>query len=63
MKIPCPICKKMTDTQGNLYKPFCSERCKLADLGAWFDEDYTIKGQSEPFSQTYSPTNEEMLKE
>ncbi len=37
----CPICKKevaFTDP----FMPFCSERCKLIDLGAWADEKYVI---------------------
>lgn len=29
------------------YLPFCSERCKLVDLGAWLDEEYRI---SEPLA-------------
>jgi endogenous inhibitor of DNA gyrase (YacG/DUF329 family) len=26
----------------NPYRPFCSERCKLADLGRWLNEDYRL---------------------
>ena len=42
----CPICKKPveqpteTDPQSNF--PFCSERCKLIDLGRWLDGNYQI---------------------
>lgn len=28
--------------EGNSYRPFCSERCRLIDLGAWLDEKYSI---------------------
>ena len=28
----------------NPYRPFCSERCKLIDLGAWADGSYNIPG-------------------
>ncbi len=28
------------------WRPFCSERCKLVDLGRWLNEDYTIAGPS-----------------
>ena len=35
MKFHCPICKKPTDSNANAEFPFCSERCKLLDLGAW----------------------------
>ena len=45
MKFRCPICRKPTDSQSNSDFPFCSERCKLLDLGAWASEKYVI---SEP---------------
>ena len=45
MKFHCPICKKPTDSDSNPEFPFCSERCKLLDLGAWASEKYVI---SEP---------------
>jgi uncharacterized protein len=45
MKHRCPICKKPTDSDSNAEFPFCSERCKLLDLGAWASEKYAI---SEP---------------
>ena len=37
----CPICKK-TVALGDPYMPFCSERCKLIDLGNWASEKYVI---------------------
>jgi endogenous inhibitor of DNA gyrase (YacG/DUF329 family) len=40
----CPRCKSDTVWQGNPDRPFCSERCKLIDLGAWADEQHTIPG-------------------
>jgi endogenous inhibitor of DNA gyrase (YacG/DUF329 family) len=45
MKFRCPICKKPTDSEANPEFPFCSERCKLFDLGNWSSEKYVI---SEP---------------
>ena len=47
MKLKCPICKKEIKWEGNPYRPFCSERCKLIDLGKWLDEEYVIKGEKE----------------
>jgi len=39
----CPICGKTTAwSQDNPYRPFCSERCKLIDLGQWATESYRI---------------------
>ena len=44
--VPCPTCKKLIEwTQENPFRPFCSERCKLIDLGAWANEDYTIEDE------------------
>lgn len=45
MKIECPICNKETGWEGNPFRPFCSERCKLLDLGAWASEKYKIEGE------------------
>ena len=38
----CPTCKKETDLTGNPYRPFCSDRCRLIDLGRWLGEDYRV---------------------
>jgi len=45
MKRQCPICKKPTDSETDADFPFCSERCRLLDLGNWSSEKYVI---SEP---------------
>ena len=37
----CPICKRPVEEQAPRY-PFCSERCKLIDLGNWASEGYVI---------------------
>ncbi len=42
MLIQCPICKKKTTFEENSWRPFCSERCKLIDLGKWVTEEYRI---------------------
>ena len=45
--VPCPTCNKPVEwTEASRWKPFCSERCKLIDLGAWADESYSIEGKS-----------------
>jgi hypothetical protein len=42
-EILCPICqKKNSFSPTNVYRPFCSERCKLIDLGAWASETYSV---------------------
>jgi len=42
MKRTCPICKKPTDSSRDTEFPFCSERCRLLDLGAWSAEKYVV---------------------
>lgn len=44
MIVKCPMCKKETPWEGNPFRPFCSERCKLLDLGAWAKEEYRVAG-------------------
>jgi endogenous inhibitor of DNA gyrase (YacG/DUF329 family) len=45
--VNCPTCQKPVEwTDASQWKPFCSERCKLIDLGAWADESYTIEGET-----------------
>jgi len=42
-KPPCPTCDKGAELDSsNSYRPFCSKRCKLIDLGQWIDETYSI---------------------
>jgi endogenous inhibitor of DNA gyrase (YacG/DUF329 family) len=43
----CPICKK--DVQlGDPEAPFCSERCRIIDLGNWASEKYVISSPARP---------------
>lgn len=42
----CPTCKHAANAgRDNPWRPFCSERCKLVDLGRWLDGDYAIPGE------------------
>ncbi|MGB7310788.1 MAG: DNA gyrase inhibitor YacG [Candidatus Acidiferrales bacterium] len=45
VKHHCPICKKPTDSETDAEFPFCSQRCRLLDLGNWASEKYVV---SEP---------------
>ena len=40
----CPLCHQSSTWEGNPWRPFCSERCQVADLGAWAAEEYRIPG-------------------
>ncbi len=43
MEVRCPTCGKPAQfTPENKYRPFCSERCAILDLGAWADEKYKV---------------------
>jgi endogenous inhibitor of DNA gyrase (YacG/DUF329 family) len=47
--VPCPQCGKVVDwTAENRFRPFCSERCKLIDLGAWASEAYRAPVTEDP---------------
>jgi uncharacterized protein len=51
--IPCPTCQKAMEwTPKNIYRPFCSERCKLIDFGEWADERHVISGDNRDISST-----------
>ncbi|WP_166264376.1 DNA gyrase inhibitor YacG [Marinobacter caseinilyticus] len=46
MIVDCPTCKTPVEwLESNPYRPFCSERCKLIDLGAWANEDYRVPAE------------------
>ena len=42
---PCPRCGEASTWEGNEFRPFCSERCKLIDLGAWASDEYKLPTQ------------------
>ena len=44
-RVKCPTCRYETDWDNNPHRPFCSDRCKLIDLGGWAEERYRIPGQ------------------
>jgi endogenous inhibitor of DNA gyrase (YacG/DUF329 family) len=44
--VACPVCGKSTAfTSNNRWRPFCSERCRVSDLGAWATESYRIPAE------------------
>ena len=45
-QIQCPYCRKGKVEQGSKYWPFCSERCRMLDLGAWAKEEYRVAGET-----------------
>jgi hypothetical protein len=48
-QIKCPQCGKLTTWENNESRPFCSERCRMIDFGAWIDEEYRVPDAAAPF--------------
>lgn len=49
--VACPTCGLLSEWRPeNVWRPFCSERCKMIDLGEWADEQYKI-----PVQETDAP--------
>lgn len=45
--VKCPNCGKQIEWNGNEFRPFCSERCKLIDFGAWANEEYRMPDENQ----------------
>jgi endogenous inhibitor of DNA gyrase (YacG/DUF329 family) len=45
--VKCPTCKREIDWSSSPFRPFCSERCRLIDLGAWLSEQHAIPGEAQ----------------
>ena len=48
--VRCPRCGRETEYKGNEFRPFCSERCKLLDFGAWADGEYNLPSETTEMS-------------
>lgn len=59
--VVCPNCKKKFSYYTSEYRPFCSERCKLIDLGQWLSESYTVP--VEKLTEEESQTLEQLINE
>jgi len=49
--VKCPNCGKEVEFTGNEFRPFCSERCKMLDFGAWADEEYALPTETSELSE------------
>ena len=46
--VPCPQCgAQVAWIAANRFRPFCSERCKMIDLGAWANEAYRVAAEED----------------
>jgi uncharacterized protein len=56
---PCPTCQRPVEwSDAARWRPFCSERCRLIDLGAWMTERHAIPGE-ELAQDVIPPSNDE----
>lgn len=54
--VNCPHCGKPVPwSEASPWKPFCSERCRLIDLGDWLTEKHAIPGDTEPLPRDDDP--------
>jgi uncharacterized protein len=54
-EVPCPRCGTRREWSGNPDRPFCSERCKLIDLGSWLTEKHSIPDDAAEFPEAETP--------
>ena len=45
-RMRCPVCNRPARWEENPWRPFCSERCQVTDLGRWAAERYRVPGAS-----------------
>jgi endogenous inhibitor of DNA gyrase (YacG/DUF329 family) len=61
--VKCPICGREAEYEGNEFRPFCSERCKLIDLGEWADDGYSLPTESGELTEADWERIEQALKD
>ncbi len=59
MIVKCPRCGKEKDTADNPFRPFCSEHCKMVDLGNWLSGNYRIPTSETPEDDSHTSTPQE----
>ena len=62
-QVKCPSCGKEIEYHGNEFRPFCSERCKLLDFGAWADEEFALPTQETMLTEEDLEKIEQSLRE
>jgi hypothetical protein len=55
MQVKCPTCRREIEWSAAPSRPFCSERCRLIDLGAWLTQRNAIPGEPAPGEPEASP--------
>ena len=58
--VKCPTCKKEVEwSNASKFKPFCSERCRLIDLGEWASEKHAIPAEPIPSTEEFPSSTED----
>lgn len=58
--VACPTCRKTIRLdKSNPFRPFCGERCKLIDLGAWASEEYKVPAEGMIISSDHEQEEKE----
>jgi uncharacterized protein len=53
-RVECPVCKGPSlYSTANRFRPFCSERCKDIDFGAWASESFRVPTEAPPDDQSF----------
>lgn len=56
--VKCPTCKNdVSWSEKSVFRPFCSERCQLIDLGDWASEKHAIPAEPLPSTEEFSSSN------
>ena len=54
--VACPGCRRMTPyVSGNPWRPFCSQRCRNADLGDWANERFRVPAEAPTDDDPHPP--------
>jgi endogenous inhibitor of DNA gyrase (YacG/DUF329 family) len=58
--VKCPTCKRPVEwSPESIHRPFCSDRCRLVDLGAWFAEKHKIPDEAPGNEMPVDPDQED----
>ena len=56
--VKCPTCQKQVEWKTtSTFRPFCSERCRLIDLGEWASEKHAIADEPIPLTEEFPFTD------
>jgi uncharacterized protein len=58
-KATCPKCKRQFDPDESKSMPFCCDRCRLIDLGAWLEESYGMPYEPDESPRIFDPNKDD----